>query len=107
MRVATALGTCEHRRYLLAATFGNVHGVHASRRGRLRPEILSEGQAALAARHPGRRFQYVFHGSSGSDPADVRAAIEAGVVKVNLDTDAQYAFTRRWRITCSPTTTAC
>jgi fructose-bisphosphate aldolase class II len=94
MRVATALGTGEHRRYLLAATFGNVHGLHGSRRARLRPEILSEGQAALAARHPGRRFQYVFHGSSGSDPADVRAAIEAGVVKVNLDTDAQYAFTR-------------
>jgi fructose-bisphosphate aldolase class II len=94
MRVATALGTGEHRRYLLAATFGNVHGVHGSRRARLRPEILSEGQAALAARHPGRRFQYVFHGSSGSDPADVLAAIEAGVVKVNLDTDAQYAFTR-------------
>ena len=94
MRVAAALGTGEERRYLLAATFGNVHGVHASRRAHLRPEILSDGQAALAERHPGSRFQYVFHGSSGSDAADVRAAIEAGVVKVNLDTDAQYAFTR-------------
>jgi fructose-bisphosphate aldolase class II len=94
LRVTTALGTGEHARYLLAATFGNVHGVHASRRARLRPEILSDGQAALAARHPGARFQYVFHGSSGSDSADVRAAIAAGVVKVNLDTDAQYAFTR-------------
>jgi fructose-bisphosphate aldolase, class II len=94
LRVAAGLGTGERGRYLLAATFGNVHGVHASRRTRLRPEILSEGQAALAARHPGARFRYVFHGSSGSDPADVRAAIAAGVVKVNLDTDAQYAFTR-------------
>jgi fructose-bisphosphate aldolase class II len=94
MRVAAALGTGEQRRYLLAATFGNVHGVHASRRAHLRPEILSDGQAALAERHPGSRFQYVFHGSSGSDAADVRAAIQAGVVKVNLDTDAQYAFTR-------------
>jgi fructose-bisphosphate aldolase, class II len=94
MRVAAALGTGQHGRYLLAATFGNVHGVHASRRARLRPEILAEGQAALAERHPGRRFQHVFHGSSGSDPADLRASIQAGVVKVNLDTDAQYAFTR-------------
>jgi fructose-bisphosphate aldolase class II len=94
MRVAAALGTGEQGRYLLAATFGNVHGVHASRRPHLRPEILSEGQAALAERYPGSRFQYVFHGSSGSDPADVRAAIQAGVVKINLDTDAQYAFTR-------------
>jgi fructose-bisphosphate aldolase class II len=94
MRVAAALGTGEERRYLLAATFGNIHGVNASRRAHLRPEILSDGQAALAERHPGSRFQYVFHGSSGSDAADVRAAIQAGVVKVNLDTDAQYAFTR-------------
>jgi fructose-bisphosphate aldolase class II len=94
MRVAEALGTGEQGRYLLAATFGNVHGVHASRHPHLRPEILSDGQAALAERHPGRRFQYVFHGSSGSDAADVREAIQAGVVKVNLDTDAQYAFTR-------------
>jgi fructose-bisphosphate aldolase class II len=49
---------------------------------------------ALAERRPGARFQYVFHGSSGSAPDDIRAAIANGVVKVNLDTDAQYAFTR-------------
>jgi fructose-bisphosphate aldolase class II len=60
----------------------------------LKPEILAAGQAALAAAYPGRRFQYVFHGSSGSSVTDIRAAIANGVVKVNLDTDAQYAYTR-------------
>jgi fructose-bisphosphate aldolase class II len=60
----------------------------------LRPELLRDGQQALAAARPGARFQYVFHGSSGSAEGDVRAAIANGVVKVNLDTDAQYAFTR-------------
>ena len=81
-------------RYLLAATFGNVHGVHTPGAVQLRPELLREGQAALASLRPRARFQYVFHGSSGSDPAQVREAIANGVVKVNLDTDAQYAFTR-------------
>ena len=56
--------------------------------------VLDDGQAALASARPGARFAYVFHGSSGSSPDDVRTAIAAGVVKVNLDTDAQYAFTR-------------
>ena len=70
------------------------YGVYAPGHVELRPQILADGQAALAAEHPGARFAYVFHGSSGSPPADVRAAIAAGVVKVNLDTDAQYAFTR-------------
>jgi len=94
MRVAEVLGTGERGRYLLAATFGNVHGVYAPGAVKLRPDVLREGQEALAATRPGARFQYVFHGSSGSAPEDVRAAIANGVVKVNLDTDAQYAFTR-------------
>src|SRR4051812_24420374 len=59
LRVAEVLGTS---RYLLAATFGNVHGVHAPGHVKLRPEILRDGQEALAAAHPGARFQYVFHG---------------------------------------------
>ena len=88
------LGTGERGRYLLAATFGNVHGVYAPGHVELRPGLLDDGQAALASARPGARFAYVFHGSSGSSPDDVRAAIAAGVVKVNLDTDAQYAFTR-------------
>ena len=94
MAVANSLGTGERGRYLVAATFGNVHGVHANGGVWLRPEILADGQRALATAYPGHRFQYVFHGSSGSAPADIRAAIANGVVKVNLDTDAQYAYTR-------------
>jgi fructose-bisphosphate aldolase class II len=94
MRVVDALGAGERGRYLLAATFGNVHGVYAPGDVVLRPSILRDGQVALAERRPGRRFDYVFHGSSGSDPADVRAAIAHGVVKINVDTDGQYAFTR-------------
>src|SRR3954466_5060108 len=94
LQTADVLGTGERGRYLLAATFGNVHGVHPPGHVELRPQILRDGQEALASAHPGARFAYVFHGSSGSSAEDVRAAIAAGVVKVNLDTDAQYAFTR-------------
>jgi fructose-bisphosphate aldolase class II len=94
MAVADALGTGERGRYLLAATFGNVHGIYAPGRVQLRPDVLRDGQVALDGRRSSARFQYVFHGSSGSDPAQVREAIAHGVVKVNLDTDAQYAYTR-------------
>jgi fructose-bisphosphate aldolase, class II len=94
MRVASVLGTGERGRYLLAATFGNVHGLYTPGGVNLHPEILRDGQEALAAAHPGARFQYVFHGSSGSSDEELRAAVSFGVVKVNLDTDAQYAFTR-------------
>lgn len=94
MRVVDALGAGERGRYLLAATFGNVHGVYAPGNVQLRPEVLREGQVALAEKRPGARFQYVFHGSSGSEPGQVRDAISNGVVKINLDTDGQYAFTR-------------
>jgi fructose-bisphosphate aldolase class II len=94
LRVAEALGTGGRGRYLLAATFGNVHGVYAPGKVRLRPEILAEGQEALALAHPGASFQYVFHGSSGSSPDELRAAVDNGVVKVNLDSETQYAFTR-------------
>jgi fructose-bisphosphate aldolase class II len=94
LRTADVLGTGERGRYLLAATFGNVHGVYAPGHVDLRPAILRDGQEALASAHPGARFAYVFHGSSGSPADKVREAIAAGVVKINLDTDAQYAFTR-------------
>ena len=93
-QVVDALGAGERGRYLLAATFGNVHGVYAPGNVELRPAVLRDGQLALAERRPGARFQYVFHGSSGSAPHEVREAIANGVVKVNLDTDAQYVFTR-------------
>jgi fructose-bisphosphate aldolase, class II len=94
LRVADALGTGERGRYLTAATFGNVHGLYAPGHVKLRPEILGDGQAALAEAHPGARFRYVFHGSSGSSPDELAAAVGYGVVKVNLDSEAQYAFTR-------------
>jgi fructose-bisphosphate aldolase class II len=94
LRTVEALGAGERGRYLLAATFGNTHGAHAPGRVRLRPEILREGQEALARMRPGARFEYVFHGASGSTLAELHEAVRYGVVKVNLDTDAQYAFTR-------------
>jgi fructose-bisphosphate aldolase, class II len=93
LRVAEALGTGERGRYLLAATFGNVHGFTAEGQVELRPQILADGQEALGAAHPGARFDYVFHGSSGSSEEDLRAAVANGVVKVNLDSEAQRAFT--------------
>jgi fructose-bisphosphate aldolase class II len=94
VRVADVLGTGERGRYLLAAAFGNVHGLHPAGHVKLRPEILREGQDALAARHAGARFDYVFHGSSGTGDDTLREAVGYGVVKVNLDTEAQYAYTR-------------
>jgi len=94
LQVAEALGTGDRGRYLLAATFGNVHGVHAGEPPKLRPDLLRAGQEALAGEHPDARFQYVFHGSSGSTHLELREAISHGVVKVNVDTDMQYAFTR-------------
>jgi fructose-bisphosphate aldolase, class II len=77
LRVAEVLGTGERGRYLVAATFGNVHGVYAPGHVELRPRILRDGQQALAARHPGARFDYVFHGASllgrtGSGPRSAR-----------------------------------
>jgi fructose-bisphosphate aldolase class II len=94
LRVAEVLGTGERGRYLLAATFGNVHGRYKPGIVQLRPEILRDGQAALARAHPGTRFEYVFHGSSGSSEQELRDAVRYGVVKINVDTDMQYAFTR-------------
>ncbi len=93
VEVARVLGTGERGRYLLAATFGNVHGTAAPDRVELRPAILRDGQRALAEAHPGARFDYVFHGSSGTPQTQLREAIEYGVVKVNIDTTLQHAFT--------------
>ena len=95
LRVAEALGLGERGRYLLAATFGNVHGVYQPGHVDLRPGVLEEIQDAVGSRHGrDRPFDLVFHGGSGSAPADIREAIRYGVVKMNVDTDTQYAFTR-------------
>ena len=92
---AEALGTGEHGRYLLAATFGNVHGVYKPGNVRLRPEILKEIQDAIGAR-AGRDkpLNLVFHGGSGSLLEEIRETLDYGVVKMNIDTDTQYDFTR-------------
>jgi fructose-bisphosphate aldolase, class II len=95
LKVAEILGTGERGRYLLAATFGNVHGRYAAGNVRLRPELLAELQAAVSERCTGGRgFDFVFHGGSGSSLDEIRTAIANGVVKMNVDTDMQYAFTR-------------
>ncbi len=92
---AEALGLGERGRYLLAATFGNVHGVYKPGHVKLRPSILKEIQDAAAAKYgKDKPFDLVFHGGSGSDLEDIREAIGYGVIKMNVDTDTQYAFTR-------------
>jgi fructose-bisphosphate aldolase, class II len=95
LRTAEVLGTGEKGRYILAATFGNVHGVYKPGNVRLRPEILKEIQQAVGERvGKDKPFDLVFHGGSGSLLEEIREAVSYGVVKMNVDTDTQYAFTR-------------
>jgi fructose-bisphosphate aldolase, class II len=95
LATAEKLGLGENGRYILAATFGNVHGVYKPGHVKLRPSVLKEIQDAVGAKYgPEKPFDLVFHGGSGSDLADIREAIGYGVVKMNVDTDTQYAFTR-------------
>ncbi len=95
IRTAEALGLGEKGRYLLAASFGNVHGVYKPGNVVLRPELLKELNEGVAAKFgKGSPFDFVFHGGSGSTEAEIRTALENGVVKMNIDTDTQYAFTR-------------
>lgn len=90
-----ALGAGEKGRYLTALTFGNVHGVYKPGNVKLRPEILKEIQEAVGARvGKDKPFDLVFHGGSGSTAEEISAAVDYGVVKMNIDTDTQYAFTR-------------
>jgi fructose-bisphosphate aldolase, class II len=95
MATVESLGLGERGRYLLAATFGNVHGVYKPGHVKLRPEVLKEIQEAVAAKHgQDKPFNLVFHGGSGSSLEEIREAVSYGVVKMNIDTDTQYAFTR-------------
>jgi fructose-bisphosphate aldolase class II len=93
-----ALGSGEQGRYLTALTFGNVHGVYKPGNVKLRPEILREAQSAAASElglgDDARPFDLVFHGGSGSTAEEISAAVDFGVIKMNVDTDTQYAFTR-------------
>jgi fructose-bisphosphate aldolase, class II len=95
LATAEALGLGERGRYILAATFGNVHGVYKPGHVKLRPSVLKEIQEAVGAKYgKDKPFDLVFHGGSGSALEEIREAISYGVVKMNVDTDAQYAFTR-------------
>ncbi|MDT0445081.1 class II fructose-bisphosphate aldolase [Streptomyces johnsoniae] len=95
LRTAEALGLGERGRYLLAASFGNVHGVYKPGNVVLRPELLKDLQEGVAAKHgKASPFDFVFHGGSGSTREEIATALGNGVVKMNLDTDTQYAFTR-------------
>ena len=93
-----ALGAGEKGRYLLAATFGNVHGVYKPGNVKLRPEILAQGQEVASSKlglaAGSKPFDLVFHGGSGSLIEEIHEALGYGVVKMNVDTDTQYAFTR-------------
>ncbi|HEY8721276.1 class II fructose-bisphosphate aldolase [Pengzhenrongella sp.] len=90
-----ALGAGEKGRYLTALTFGNVHGAYKPGAVKLRPAILAEIQKAvgdsLGSVNP---FDLVFHGGSGSTAAEISEAVDNGVIKMNIDTDTQYAYTR-------------
>jgi fructose-bisphosphate aldolase class II len=82
-------------RYLFAATFGNVHGSYKPGTVKLRPDILKMGQEAVIAKHGAKaKFDLVFHGGSGTPLEEIRETLDYGVVKMNIDTDTQYAFTR-------------
>jgi fructose-bisphosphate aldolase, class II len=95
LKTVERLGAGEKGRYLLAATFGNVHGVYKPGHVKLRPEILKEIQEAVAAKVGKEKpFDLVFHGGSGSLLEEIQEAVDYGVVKMNIDTDTQYAFTR-------------
>jgi len=95
LAVAETLGLGEHGRYLLAATFGNVHGVYKPGHVKLRPSVLKDIQDAVSQKYGADKpFNLVFHGGSGSAESEIREAISYGVVKMNVDTDMQYAFTR-------------
>ena len=97
LKTVDALGTGENGRYLLAATFGNVHGVYKPGNVKLRPEILDMGQKAasqkLGLSEGSLPFDFVFHGGSGSEKEKIEEALRYGVIKMNVDTDTQYAFT--------------
>jgi fructose-bisphosphate aldolase class II len=82
-------------RYMFAATFGNVHGSYKPGAVKLRPDILKLGQDAVIAKHgKTAEFDLVFHGGSGTPLEEIRETLAYGVIKMNIDTDTQYAFTR-------------
>jgi fructose-bisphosphate aldolase, class II len=95
LRTVEVLGAGEKGHYITALTFGNVHGVYKPGAVKLRPEVLKDIQEQVGAKIGKERpFDLVFHGGSGSTLEEIRSALDFGVVKMNIDTDTQYAFTR-------------
>ncbi|HEY1529752.1 MAG TPA: class II fructose-bisphosphate aldolase [Galbitalea sp.] len=95
-RAVEALGLGDQGRYIAALTFGNVHGVYKPGGVKLRPELLGEIQAGIAEKFgtAAKPLDLVFHGGSGSSDAEIAEAVANGVVKMNIDTDTQYAYSR-------------
>ncbi|HET8958659.1 MAG TPA: class II fructose-bisphosphate aldolase, partial [Microcella sp.] len=91
-----ALGLGENGRYMAALTFGNVHGVYKPGNVKLRPELLLEIQQGIQAKYGtgALPLDLVFHGGSGSTDAEIATAVQNGVIKMNIDTDTQYAYSR-------------
>ncbi|MFZ9089713.1 MAG: class II fructose-bisphosphate aldolase [Planctomycetaceae bacterium] len=82
-------------RFMFAATFGNVHGHYKPGAVKLKPEILRDGQKAVTDKYGAEaEFDLVFHGGSGTPAAQLQETLNYGVMKMNIDTDTQYAFTR-------------
>ena len=95
LEVANQLGMGENGRYMFAATFGNVHGVYKPGSVKLKPSILRDGQRAISQKYGSEKsFYLVFHGGSGSSLEEIHETLEYGVIKMNIDTDTQYVFTR-------------
>ncbi|MGD8167785.1 class II fructose-bisphosphate aldolase [Herbiconiux sp. P16] len=96
IKTVDALGLGEQGRYMAALTFGNVHGVYKPGNVKLKPELLKEIQDGLQAKFGTgpKPLDLVFHGGSGSSDAEIAEAVANGVIKMNIDTDTQYAFTR-------------
>jgi fructose-bisphosphate aldolase class II len=96
IKTVEARGFGEQGRYMAALTFGNVHGVYKPGNVKLRPELLKEIQDGLQAKYGTgpKPLDLVFHGGSGSSDAEIAEAVANGVIKMNIDTDTQYAFTR-------------
>ncbi len=95
IKTVEALGMGENGRYMTALTFGNVHGVYKPGNVVLRPELLNEIQSAIGEKYgKSLPFDLVFHGGSGSTEQEISDAVSFGVIKMNIDTDTQYAFTR-------------
>ena len=95
LRTIEVLGLGEKGRYMTALTFGNVHGVYKPGAVKLRPEVLKEIQDAVGQKYGKEKpFDLVFHGGSGSTAQEISDAVDYGVIKMNVDTDTQYAYTR-------------